>query len=648
MQVPFALVRTDAPTVRLASSIQGSIAGIVCDPTRAALPGVTVTVAGVGLSTPLTAITQAAGGFEFPSVPIGTYTVTFELNGFKKLIRSGVIISDRFHAQIDAVLELGQMTQEMTVTSATPVVETKKTATGGTFTKEIREGWTLQGGSIADRASNSAQGRNFDSFEPIYGARRPSTPDTSSYAHVDPNGFKLTTDDPVSTFGADVDTASYTNVRRFLNQGLLPPADAVRIEEFVNYFRFDYPIPEAGRPVSITPEVGTCPWAPGHRLVLIGARAQAVEPAGPRNLVFLIDVSGSMAPQPRLPLIKTALRMFVDTLLPDDTITIVTYAGTSGVVLPPTSARRRETIQDAIASLTAGGSTNGGAGLMLAYRLAREAFIPGGVNRIILATDGDFNVGVVGPLDLQHLIERERQSGVFLSVFGVGDDNFKDSTMEMLADKGNGQYSYLDSLEEARRVLIREAGSTLQTVAKDVKFQVEFNPATVRAWRLIGYEDRLMARQDFNDDRKDGGELGAGHTVTVLYEVVPSGRPLPPSLESADHPPVDPLIYQPDRPSAPASRRSEWLTVKVRYKLPDGTDSTAFSTAVGPAAAGRNLPFASAVAEFGLLLRNADPPAGRWDALVGRLRALASADPEGERLSFVHVVELAAGLQRIR
>ncbi len=345
------------------------------------------------------------------------------------------------------------------------------------------------------------------------------------YARLPSNRFRRTVDEPLSTFGADVDTASFTNVRRFIQNGQLPPADAVRVEEFVNYFRFDYAAPRNGHPIGVTTEIGDCPWDPQHKLVLIGARSVAPanrEIAG-RNIVLLVDVSGSMQPADRLPLVKSGLGMFVDALAPTDRISLVTYAGSSGVALPPTPVRERERILSAINGLGAGGSTNGAGGIVTAYRLARQAFIPGGVNRVILATDGDFNVGVTSHEGLLKLIEREKESGVFLSVLGVGTGNLQDATMELLADKGNGHYAYLDSLQEARRVLVREADSTVETVAKDVKFQVEFNPAQVASWKLVGYENRLLAHEDFNDDRKDGGEMGAGHTVTVLYEVVPVG-----------------------------------------------------------------------------------------------------------------------------
>ena len=482
-------------------------------------------------------------------------------------------------------------------------------------------------------------------------------PSGERYAHVDPNRFQSTRDQPLSTFGADVDTASYTNVRRFLSSGQLPPREAVRVEEFVNYFRFGYAEPRGSRPIALTTEVGDCPWAPSHKLVLIGARAKASVPREieGRNLVLLIDVSGSMAPPERLPLIKTALGLFVDTLRPDDRLAIVTYAGSSGVALPPTPVRHRDVIQRAIAGLSAGGSTNGGQGLIMAYRTAREAFIPGGVNRVILATDGDFNVGIVSPHDLLRLIEREKDSGVFLSVFGVGSGNLKDSTMEMLADKGNGHYAYLDSLQEARRVLVREADATLETVAKDVKFQVEFNPAMVTAWKLIGYENRALAAPDFNNDSKDGGEMGAGHTVTVLYEVVPIGTTDSGDDHTMGRAGVDPLKYQSPRPpvvrpvTTDAAHAGEWLTVKARYKMPEGEESDLITQPVRGGGRVQHLLLASAVAEFGLLLRSGSRDTERWDALTRRVARLEAPEPlVSDKESFKELVAIASGLARLR
>ena len=504
-----------------------------------------------------------------------------------------------------------------------------------------------QGGTIAGMPAASPMPAQLRSASEAF--------NTEAYAHIQTNSFKLTANDPLSTFAADVDSASYTNVRRFLSKGQLPPADAVRVEELINYFRFPYAAPPANQPVSITTDVGDCPWAPGHKLVLVGLRAKPISDRGVagRNIVLLVDVSGSMAPADRLPLVKSALRMFVDTLRDEDRISMVVYAGASGLALPPTSGRSRQQIHDAIEGLSAGGSTNGAQGLVLAYRTAREEFVPGGINRVILATDGDFNVGVTSDGELVRLIERERESGIFLSVLGVGTGNLKDSKMEQLADKGNGHYAYLDSLFEARRVLVKEGGATLETVAKDVKLQVEFNPAQVAAWKLIGYENRLLAHEAFNDDTKDGGELGAGHTVTVLYEIVPTGSPLPESLAGAGgRPPVDPLVYQSDRrPAGNAS--ADLLTVKVRYKLPDATTSQLLTRPVAATRATSGspslLPFAASVAEFGMLLRDDKAPAARWTNLSSRLKTLTwPAEGDADRDALAELVDLAWGLKKIK
>jgi Ca-activated chloride channel family protein len=467
---------------------------------------------------------------------------------------------------------------------------------------------------------------------------------TEAYDRIDENPFRLATQDPRSTFSIDVDTASYANVRRFLNRGSLPPPDAVRIEELINYFRFDYPQPAAGAPVSITTELAACPWNRQHRLALIGVQARALDmdavPA--RNLVFLLDVSGSMEPPDKLPLVRTAMRMLVDTLTERDRIAIVVYAGASGIVLPSTSGARKEKIHEAIARHEAGGSTNGGAGITLAYQTAQEHFIKGGINRVILATDGDFNVGVTNQGELTRLIEQKRASGIFLSVLGVGTGNTKDSTMEKLADRGNGNYAYLDSLHEARKVLIREAGATLITVAKDVKIQVEFNPANVAAYRLIGYENRMLRHQDFNDDRKDAGEMGAGNTVTALYEIVPPGA-------EVNLPTVDPLKY--GQPPAPPTgvARDELMTVKLRYKSPDGNVSKLIAVPVRNRTAeiSANVGLAAAIAEFGMLLRESDERGSATHADAAALaRRFRGADPDGYRAEFVRLIELADALTR--
>jgi len=469
-----------------------------------------------------------------------------------------------------------------------------------------------------------------------------------SYGKIDENPFHTVSETPLSTFSIDVDTASYANVRRFINEGTMPPADAVRVEELINYFHFDYPQPRGNQPFSITTELSECPWNPKHRLALIGLKGrEIVEKETPaRNLVFLIDVSGSMATADKLPLVQHGLRMLADTLTANDKLAIVVYAGNSGLVLPSTPGNRKERIDRAIAELNAGGSTNGGAGIRLAYEVARENLIKGGVNRVVLATDGDFNVGVTSDDELVRLIERERESGVFLSVLGVGTGNLQDSKMEKLADKGNGNYSYLDTLYEAHRVLVKEAGSTLVTIAKDVKIQVEFNPRAVNAYRLIGYENRLLRDRDFNDDRKDAGEIGAGHSVTAIYEIVPAGTEL-------DRPNVDPLKYTDAKPpvTAPSTAKydGELMTVKLRHKAPDRDVSELTSAVVAdrPQPLAANLGFASAVAESGMLLRRS-PQAGNasFANAIARARRFRGDDPEGYRAEFIRLMEVASSLAR--
>jgi Ca-activated chloride channel family protein len=467
--------------------------------------------------------------------------------------------------------------------------------------------------------------------------------DTEAYDHIEENRFHRVEADPLSTFSVDVDTASYANVRRFLADGELPPAGAVRTEELVNYFRFAYPQPSGTDPFSITTELAECPWNPKHRLALIGLQGRAAtdrDPA-PRNLVFLLDVSGSMMPADKLPLVRKAMRMLTDVLTERDRVAIVVYAGASGLVLPSTPGDQKERIREALEGLEAGGSTNGASGITLAYQIARTNFIRGGVNRVVLATDGDFNVGVTNQSDLVQLIERERESGIFLSVLGVGTGNLKDSTMEKLADKGNGNYSYLDSLHEARKVLVQEAGGTLETIAKDVKIQVEFNPHDVAAYRLIGYENRLLNHQDFNDDTKDAGEIGAGHSVTALYEIVPAGV-------TVDTPGVDPLKYQSQPREASAAKSGELLTVKVRYKAPDGQTSQLLSRVLinRPSAMTANVGFASAVAEFGMLLRGS-PSLGRasFESASARAKQFQGEDEDGYRDEFIRLVDRAASLR---
>jgi len=476
---------------------------------------------------------------------------------------------------------------------------------------------------------------------------------TEGYDHLVDNPLTLVADDPRSTFSIDVDTASYSNVRRFLTSGQLPPADAVRIEELVNYFDYEYLHPQGDDPFAVDAAVADCPWAPGRQLVRIGLQGRTFTSPVPKqkNLVFLLDVSGSMNSDDKLPLLKRGFRMLAQSLRDGDRVAIAVYAGASGLVLPSTPGSERSTILAAIDRLSAGGSTNGGAGIELAYRVASEHFVPGGINRVILATDGDFNVGTTSRGELIRLIEEKRETGVFLSVLGFGQGNLKDSQMEQIADHGNGAYHYIDSEREAKKVLVRELDATLETIAKDVKIQVEFNPAYVQAYRLIGYANRILAHQDFNDDTKDAGEIGAGHTVTAFYEVVPVGA----SLDDVAG--VDPLKYQPERSADAAptgTPNGELMNVKLRYKRPDGDTSTKLEVPVETsdrafADTNDDFRFAAAVALFGMVLRDSE---FKGDATLQTVRAIAesgaSPDPWGDRAEFLELVQRAAQLRGVR
>lgn len=467
---------------------------------------------------------------------------------------------------------------------------------------------------------------------------------TEAYNRIDENPFLDARQNPLSTFSIDVDTASYANLRRFLNAGSPPPKDAVRIEEMLNYFPYHYAPPTDDKPFAVHAEVAGCPWQPKHRLLRIALKGREIDlknrPAS--NLVFLIDVSGSMDEPAKLPLLKNALRLMVEKLAENDRVAMVVYAGSSGLVLPSISGLSKETILAALDRLQAGGSTNGGSGIQLAYKVAREQFIQGGTNRVILCTDGDFNVGVTDQGSLTRLIEEEAKSGVFLSVLGFGTGNLKDASMEQLADRGNGNYAYIDSLREARKVLVEQLGGTLVTIAKDVKLQLEFNPRQVSAYRLIGYENRLLRAEDFNDDKKDAGEIGAGHIVTALYELAPAGEAGPAAQ-------ADELKYQ--RVAEPDGAISdELLTLKLRYKQPDGDTSRLMEQAIKDGGASYALAtedyrFATAVAAFGLMLRDSRYQGNlTWDAVRELAEASCGDDEQGYRREMVELVKKAQAL----
>lgn len=468
---------------------------------------------------------------------------------------------------------------------------------------------------------------------------------SEEYGTIDENRFHNTKDQPLSTFSTDVDRAAYSNVRRFLNDGELPPADAVRVEEMINYFDYQYKAPAGTDPVAIYTDMANCPWQPDHKLVRIGLQAQNIpsDALPPSNLVFLLDVSGSMNAENKLPLVKKALTMLVSQLRPQDRVAIVVYAGAAGLALPSTPGSEKKMITDALDKLSAGGSTAGGEGIELAYQTAMEHLMPNGNNRVILATDGDFNVGVSSDNQLEKLITEKREKGISLSVLGFGMGNLKDRKLEMLADKGNGNYGYIDNFEEARRTFVTEFGGTLFTVAKDVKLQIEFNPRYVQSYRLVGYENRMLNNEDFNDDKKDAGDIGSGQTVTALYEIIPANG-------SGVVNWTDPLKYQQNIPIN--GFPGEALTVKMRYKSPREKKSQLLTKVLSwqegsIEKAPEDFRMAAAVAAFGMLLRHSEfKGQATYQQVMELAQKARGNDPEGYRAEFVQLVKKAALLDK--
>lgn len=488
-----------------------------------------------------------------------------------------------------------------------------------------------------------------DAMSPEYGGMMPNYDalDEESYKEFEENRFLSPYEYPLSTFSVDVDAASYSNIRRFINKGELPPVDAVRIEEMINYFSYEYVQPDGTDPVRISTEVGVCPWNSQNRLVMIGLKAKEIptDELPLSNFVFLIDASGSMYGPGRLGLVKSSLKLLLNNLRDEDRVAIVAYAGAAGEILPSTSAKDRQKIIESLDALTAGGSTAGGAGIQLAYKIAQENFIKGGNNRVILCTDGDFNVGVSSNKGLEELIAEQRKTGIFLSVLGYGMGNYKDDKMQTLAQAGNGNHAYIDNLQEANRVLVGEFGSTMYAVAKDVKLQIEFNPAKVQAYRLIGYETRLLDVEDFNDDTVDAGEMGAGHTVTAFYEIVPAG------ISSNVYKPgnVDPLKYQKPKDSETDIISSpDLLLVKLRYKPIDSDISDKVEVSVsddGPEHVSRDFRFASSVAMMGLLLRDSKYKAdATYDKLIEQAGLGLDNDDLGYRREFIRLAGTAKSM----
>lgn len=577
-----------------------------------ALPGVNVALKGTKLGT----VTDAQGNYLL-KVPNSGGILIFSFIGLKT---QEVAIGSKNRIDISLSLDVSQLS-EVVVTGYGVVHKEKK----------------IRGAVHSVKADALPLYSDFESND--------TYSNTEEYSGISENGFHDPLKDPLSTFSIDVDAASYSNIRRFIHLGQRPPKDAVRVEEMINYFDYDYAQPKGEDPFSITTEISSAPWNPKHKLVHIGLQGKniAKDNLPPSNLVFLIDVSGSMSDENKLPLLKASFKLLVEQLREQDRVAIVVYAGAAGLVLPSTSGSDKKKIIEALENLQAGGSTAGGEGIRLAYEIAKENFKKGGNNRVILATDGDFNVGESSNEAMEKLIESKRNDGIFLTTLGFGMGNYKDSKMEVLADKGNGNYMYIDSILEAQKALVNEFGGTLFTIAKDVKLQIEFNPAKVKSYRLIGYENRMLKSEDFNNDKKDAGELGSGHSVTALYEVIPVG------VESSFDL-VDALKYQPAKKQEPvlvtkSDLSNEILTVKFRYKKPDGDVSKLIvhplvDQHVALEKTSDNFRWSAAVAAFGMILRESDYVKNYSTSEAIQLAQSAKGkDVEGYRIEFINLMK---------
>ena len=582
-------------------------------------------------------LTSHIGYYSLPNVPAGDHTLRVRLIGYGQQERLVTVTRGRATVA-DFALEVDAVGLDEIVGAGVAAVERKKIGAPLPNVDAAQLKKAVPVGGVTKVLEGRVPG--------VKSVTPPPDPNTESYARIVENDFRLVSASPLSTFAIDVDRASYANVRRFIQDGQRPPIDAVRIEEMINYFPYEWNEAGGEHPFAVTTEVTDAPWKREHRLVRIGLHAPSVDMRNlpPRNLVFLLDVSGSMDEPNKLPLLQSAFSLLADQLRPEDHVTVMTYSNVVCLALPSTSGDRKHEILATIERLSAGGGTAGGPALQHAYEIAREHHVDGGNNRIILATDGDFNVGPSSDAAMVELVEREREAGTHLTVLGFGTGNLKDSKMEQIADNGNGNFHYVDGLLEARKVLIEEAGGTLLTVAKDVKLQIEFNPSRVAGYRLLGYENRLLADEDFNDDTKDAGELGAGHTVTALYEVVPAGTGVPRA--------VDALRYQPEPDDPPLSEfNDEMLYVKVRYKDRDGTKSRLLQHAVADrgGTGSADFRFAAAVAGFGMLLRDSDH-AGAFtlDDVVKLAERGKGEDPRGYRGEFIRLVEATRDLGLLR
>lgn len=638
---------------------EGKIVGKVTDAeTGEPLIGANVVIE----NTKLGAATNIDGNYIILNVPEGTYTIIGKYIGYKDTKIEQVIITSKLTTEVNVTLksevyELGLVTIvtekpliNKNVTNSCSVISPDNTSVRG-----VNGVVSTQTGVVNQNSNIHVRGGRSDGIayyvdgvlvnDPVFGGAHAlgindRQFNTEEYNTIVENDFLESMSNPLSTFSIDVDAASYSNARRFINENTIPPRDAVRVEEFINYFDYNYPQPKDGSPFSITTEIGECPWNKDNYLVHVGIKGKELSDEDKRqsNLVFLLDVSGSMQPENKLPLVKKSMKMMLDKISPDDKVSIVVYAGAAGLVLPSTYVSDKHKILNAIDRLNADGSTAGGEGILLAYKTAEENFIEGGNNRIILATDGDFNVGVSNTSDLVQLIEEKKKSGIYLTILGFGMGNYKDGRLEELADKGNGNYYYIDNFMEAKKVLGHEITSTLFTIAKDVKIQVEFNPAKVLSYRLIGYENRMLKKEDFEDDKKDAGELGAGHTVTALYEVIPV-------KEVAAIQGYENLRYQEHRLKYEAVSSKEVLLFSIRYKEPDEDTSKLLTKTLEldpekEMEVSENFLFSSAVAQFALLLRDSQfKGTSNFDSVISLAEDSKGQDEFGYREEFISLVK---------
>jgi Ca-activated chloride channel family protein len=627
-----------------AKPVYGSISGKVTDTDKGELlPFVQVSLFNNDSIFKTSVTSDLNAEYKFTNVKPGTYKITVNYLGYTAYSMPGIMVAGHKVTTLDIKLKSASVQlQEVTITESVPMQQLSSVSSYK---------MTVERSNFTSATKNPRKKEKHDGDLKIRGGRTNSVGsgnedyNREGYNRIYDNEFKDSKHDPLSTFSIDVDRASYSNVRRFLTQGQMPQADAVRIEEMINYFNYSYPQPKNEDPFSITTEYTDCPWNKKHSLIHIGLQGKEVKmdnmPAN--NLTFLIDVSGSMGTEDKLPLLKSGLRLLIEKMRPEDKVSMVVYAGAAGVVLPPTSGEHKERIYEALDQLSSGGSTAGGEGIVLAYKTARENFSAKGNNRIILATDGDFNVGVSSDGELTRLIEKEREDGIFLSVLGFGTGNYQDGKMEQLADKGNGNYAYIDNILEAKKVLVKEMGGTLLTIAKDVKLQIEFNPAKVKAYRLVGYENRMLNKEDFNDDKKDAGELGSGHTVTAIYEIIPAG-----SSETVAS--TDALKYQ--ETTAKESNTTEVMTIKFRYKEPKESKSKLITHIVADSKTAfentsENCRFAVAVSEFGMLLRDSKfKGESDYKTVIALAKSSKGTDEEGYRAEFIKLVEMAELLKK--